>query len=187
MSGVFPTSSAALREILGVLSKALQLRHARSMSPPPHPALRHAPPHPATPYPRKLGYLSVWECIPINWGIPVCGDASPYTWGITIYGDVFPYTWVPHYMRMHSHILGYTWGIPVYEDASPHFGVPHYICMHSHMLGTLAGGDASPCTGVSQYMRMHPHMLGCPIIWGCIPIHLGAPLYGDAFPNIGVP
>jgi hypothetical protein len=157
MSGVVPTSSEALRKILGVLSKALQLRHARSMSPPALPALRHAPPHPASPYPRILGYSSIWGCIPIYWGIP-----APYTWGITIYGDAFPYIWVPHYMGMYSHILGYPWGIPVYEDASPHIGVPHYMCMHSQILGY-------------------------PSTWGCIPIYRGIPVYEDACPHIWVP
>jgi hypothetical protein len=157
MSGELPTSSEALRKTLGVLSKALPLRHDRSMSPPPHPALHHAPPHPASPYPRILGYPSIWGCITTYWGIPVCGDASPYTWGITIHGDAFPYTWAPHYMGMHSHILGYPWGVPVYEDASPHIGVPHYMCMHSHILGY-------------------------PSTWGCIPIYRGIPEYEDASP-----
>ena len=39
---------------------------------------------------------------------------------------------------------------------------------------------------VPHYVGMYPHLLGHLSIWGCIPIHWGTPVHGDASPYTGM-
>ena len=43
----------------------------------------------------------------------------------------------------------------------------------------------SPYTVVPQFMGMHSHVQGYPVLWGCIPLYWGAPVYEHTFPYTG--